>query len=290
MIPIELADDICERGLRLYDEGLPRGSSTGWRGLDELYTVGTGQWTLITGIPHSGKSEWLDALMVNLAESDNWDFALYSPENYPTEIHLSKLAEKRVRRPFGPGPTQRMTREEFDTASAWICDHFIWLAPEYKDHISLLEAAQMFGSKRDRKFGVVLDPWNTLEHFRPRDLTETEYVSMALTDITNWCRQKRCHIFVVAHPSKLARGADGKRPVPTPYDIAGSAHWYNKADNIITVHRDQSEARDQHVEIHVQKVRFKHMGRIGLAEILYDRITGRYRDRPPLHIVAQYAD
>jgi len=144
VLPIEIADDICERGLALYDKGLPKGSSTGWRGLDELYTVGVGQWTLITGIPHSGKSEWLDALMMNLAESDDWDFAIYSPENYPTEIHLSKLAEKRVRRPFGPGPTERMSRIEFDTASAWICDHFIWLAPEYKDHLSLLEAGQPF--------------------------------------------------------------------------------------------------------------------------------------------------
>jgi len=95
---------------------------------------------------------------------------------------------------------------------------------------------------------------------------------------------------VVAHPSKLLRGADGKRPVPTPYDIAGSAHWYNKADNIITVHRDQLEPRDQRVQIHVQKVRFKHMGRIGLAELMYDRVTGRYHERPPVHVVAYHTD
>lgn len=289
MLPIEIAEDIGNRALKLYDDGLPRGSSTGWRGLDELYTVAVQQWTLITGIPGSGKSEWLDALMMNLAEESDWDFAIYSPENFPTETHLAKLAEKHLRKPFGRGPTERMTRDELDGAACWICDHFVWLKPEYKDHISLLEAAQRF-CRTKRRFGVVLDPWNTLEHFRPKNLTETEYVSQALTDITNWCRERHCHIFVVAHPAKMPRdAATGKRAIPTPYDIAGSAHWYNKADNIVTVHRDQVD-KSQLVEIHVQKVRFKNCGRVGLADLYYDRVTGRYHERAPLHIVAQYQD
>jgi twinkle protein len=66
--------------------------------------------------------------------------------------------------------------------------------------------------------------------------------------------------------------------VPTPYDLAGSAHWFNKADNIITVHRDVADVHSTEVEIHVQKVRFKHIGRVGLVTLRYDRVTGRYTD------------
>ena len=56
--------------LKLYEGGgWPKGTSTGWRSLDELYTIGLGQWTAVTGVPGSGKSEWVDALLVNLARS-----------------------------------------------------------------------------------------------------------------------------------------------------------------------------------------------------------------------------
>jgi flagellar biosynthesis/type III secretory pathway ATPase len=61
--PLDLAPEIT----RLYREGLKPGESIGWRSLDPLYTVAPGQLSVITGIPGHGKSEWLDALMVNLA-------------------------------------------------------------------------------------------------------------------------------------------------------------------------------------------------------------------------------
>ena len=68
-------------------------------------------------------------------------------------------------------------------------------------------------------------------------------------------------------------------PAPTPYDISGSAHWYNKASNAATIHRDQAKG-GQRVEIHVQKVRFKHLGHVGGSALFYDKVTGRYFDAP----------
>ena len=51
--------------------------------------------------------------------------------------------------------------------------------------------------------------------------------------------------------------------MPTFFDVAGGAHWGNKMDNIITVHRtDKTDPRSP-VQIHVQKVRFKHIGEVG---------------------------
>lgn len=278
VLPIEIGDDLGERCLRLYEKGLPAGDSTGWPTVDRHYTVAPQQWTLITGTPGSGKSEWLDALMVNLAENARWHFALYSPENHPTEIHLAKLAEKRVRKPFGAGPTTRMTPEELRKAIDWVTAHFYWLKPEYPTCAELFEAANYF-REPSRKLGVVFDPWNTLEHLRPREQTETEYISSTLTEITNWCRRSRLHTFIVAHPAKLQRNKDGSRPVPTPYDVAGSAHWYAKADNIICINRDQLD-NGQDVEVHIQKIRFKHIGRLGSVDLKYDRVVGRYFEAP----------
>jgi twinkle protein len=257
--------------------GLPRGQSSGWAGLDDFYTVLPGQWTVITGMPGGGKSEFLDALLVNLAEADpTWEFAIYSPENCPPSTHLAKLLEKVVRKPFGLGPTERMTFNDVCSGAAWIHEHFFWLEPDLKTPDELIATGLAYRNE-GRKFGIVLDPWNTLDHQRGT-MNETDYVSFILTEVTKLARAANAHVWLVVHPAKIQKTRDGVRPVPTPSDISGSAHWYNKADNIITVHRDQTQGQD--VEIHVQKVRFKHCGRVGLAMLKYDRITGRFFEFP----------
>jgi twinkle protein len=268
---------LYDAGLAMYHAGgMPRGACTGWHCLDGLYTVGAGQWTAVTGFPGSGKSEWLDALLVNLAENDaKWFFALYSPENFPTVGHLVKLVEKRARKPFGEGPNPRMSVLEYQEAATWVLERFVWLNPELKSPEELLDTAMVYGGE-GRRLGVVLDPWNTLEHQRG-GMNETDYISLVLTHVTHLARATNAHVWLVVHPAKMARDRDGKRPVPTPYDISGSAHWYNKADNVITIHRDQV-AGSQDVDVNVQKVRFKNMGHVGVATLKYDKTVGRYFD------------
>ena len=128
--------------------------------------------------------------------------------------------------------------------------------------------------------GLVIDPWNELEHWRPVNLTETEYVSQTLSMVRNWARANHVHVWLVAHPQKMRR-EDGKLPVPRPDMIAGSSHWWNKADAAITVWRDFEKMDSQDVDIHIQKVRFKNVGRPGLVTLRYDRISGRYFESVP---------
>lgn len=47
-----------------------------------------GELTIITGVPNSGKSEWIDALMVNLADKFGWRFGLCSMEKKVSCLHL----------------------------------------------------------------------------------------------------------------------------------------------------------------------------------------------------------
>lgn len=260
--------------------GLPKGDSTGFRSVDPLYTVGLGQFTVVTGTPGSGKSEWLDAVMVNLALKGNWRFVIYSPENQPLELHYAKILEKYTGKPFTPGPTKRMDEEELDDALSWMHGKFHFGQPSRPEIVTILREALDF-APISGKTGIVIDPWNYLEHHRPAGFSETEYVSSVLSEVLSHVRKNNVHLWLVAHPSKLQRSKDGKLPVPTPHDISGSAHFWNKADNCITVWRDASDYSNPNVDIHVQKVRFKHIGRVGLATLLYDRITGRYADKGP---------
>lgn len=258
--------------------GLPRGSSTGWPAIDQLYTVGLGQWTLITGTPGSGKSEWLDAVMVNLAKNEKWRFVIYSPENWPLALHHAKVIEKYTGKPFNPGPTERIDEVLLDEAEEWMHGKFLFAKPESPDITSILNEANQFVGSGSWKFGVVLDPWNHLEHHRPSGVSETEYVSTILSEIIRWVRERNCHLWLVAHPAKMQKNKDGKLPIPTPHDVSGSAHFWNKADNCITVWRDQSDYLNQDVQVHVQKIRFKNIGRIGVTTLKYDRVTGRYHE------------
>lgn len=272
--------DIRERVFDLHRAGgLPKGQSTGWPSVDKFYTVGMNQWTLITGTPNSGKSEWLDALMVNLAKSGQWKFFIYSPENHPLELHHAKIIEKFIGKPFDPGPTPRVTEEELHNAEEWMHGKFHFCKPDRPDiQAILIEGIEKVSTLKSWKTGIVIDPWNYLEHHRPSNMSETEYVSEILSHVISHVREWNVHLFLIAHPAKQMPRKDGSYAVPGPRDISGSAHFWNKSDNCITVWRDQKEG-GQDVQIHIQKVRFKHIGRIGQANLTYDRITGRYHEQ-----------
>lgn len=270
---------ILERDvLELYERGLPAGERTGWPSLDALYTVAPCQWTLITGIPGAGKSELLDAMMVHLADRRGWRFAIFSPENHPVQLHASKLMEKWIGKPFGVGPTERMTEGEVNAALKFVTEHFGFMKFERPDMGDVLREASEYRFVGVANAGVVIDPWNQLEHFRPQNMTEAEYLSAALSQVIAYVREFQIHLWMIAHPKVIQKDRDGKRPVPTPYDVSGGAHWFNKADNILTVHRDAAD-QSQLVQVHVQKVRFKHIGHVGVTELLYDKVTGRYSEK-----------
>lgn len=262
----------------LYKHGSDRGKPIGWKNMLELLRVRPGEWTVVTGIPGSGKSEWLDATAVRLAENHGWRFGVFSPENQPLAQHFSKLAEKYIGKPFAPGPTERMTPDDLLRASMFAQEHFHFILPGEDDSWgldNLLQLATVLVVRKGIK-GLIVDPWNEIEHVRPAGMSEPDYISMALTKIRRWARRYGVHVWIVAHPTKLRKGEDGKYPVPTPYDISGAAHWRNKADYAVAVHRPD---HTQNVsEVHVQKVRFKNMGMIGQTKFSWDRATGRYTE------------
>jgi len=262
----------------LYAEGMRPGVSTGWACLDEFYTVRPGEMTIVTGIPGSGKSNWLDALLVNLHREQEWAFALFSPENWPPERHVANILEKIIRKPFSTkySYTERMREDEVASGMQYMDGFFHFIMPP-EDEMSLdsiLQKARAaiyrFGCR-----GVVIDPWNEIEHNRGDKMSETDYISQCLTKIRRFARINNVHVWLVAHPTKLQKNKDsGDYPVPTMYDISGSSHWRNKADNGICVHRPDIE-RDV-TEVYIQKVRFREIGKPGKAELKYARECGVY--------------
>ena len=123
--------------------------------------------------------------------------------------------------------------------------------------------------------GAIIDPYNFIE--RPRNHSETEWISDMLTKIKAFVMAHDIHIWFVAHPTKLQRGENGKLPVPKGYDISGSAAWFAKADCGLTVHR-QPDENPLEAQIHIWKVRFAWVGKQGETKLYYDTGTTRYND------------
>ena len=276
--------DITTDILEYYNGGgLGAGLTTGWRSFEEFLNLSTQSLNILTGIPMSGKSEWLDQLMLNSARIHGWKWAVYSPENHPVVMHVQKLAEKHVNKPmFDKWHKLTMTKDELLEATEWLSDQIKILTfgekPATADSVftRLKACKERWGIK-----GAVIDPYNELDHCRPTHQTETEYVSDFLSRARNFGRLHDMAIWIVAHPTKLQKyqsgEMEGEYPVPTPYDISGSAHWRNKADVCVAVWRSMI-ANDGKVQIHIQKMRNKNLGRVGMVEMSWERSTGLFSE------------
>jgi twinkle protein len=271
--PLGLEDRL--RGLWI--RGLEPGASPGWPSLANLWTLRKGEWTLISGRSHHGKSAFTDAVMVNLATDQDWRWGLISLEKRPHEIHLAALAELYIGKPFNTGPRARMSEHELARAVRWIDGHFTFVAPpEDEETVSrILAAVDILRATDERLDGLVIDPWNELTHHMGTD-REDQYLAAALKRIRRFAQDREMHVIVVAHPRTAQPRKDGSYGVAGPQDVSGGVMWWNKADNALCVWRDLDVPGE--TTVYVQKIRNKFVGHVGECTLLFDRATNRYRD------------
>lgn len=270
---IDIQNDIWD----YYNNGLPSGFGIGMHEFDMFLKFQPGYLTVITGIPGHGKSEFLDFLMCRLNISHDWKFALYSPENHPLHLHFSKLAEKIIGKPWEG--INRMSPLDLTTTIEYLKDVFYFVNPA--DNFTLdniLTAVKSLVRKKGVK-AFVIDAWNKLEH--NYSTNETKYISEQLDKIVTFCEKNSVHCFLVAHPTKVQKDkATQKFEIPNLYSISGSANFYNKAANGITVYRDYENFT---TEVYIQKVKFKHWGQTGCCQFAWDKTNGRYYKGMPNH-------
>ena len=258
----------------IYDRGMGKGESTGYPSLDDIYSVSPGMLTIVTGHPSSGKSELVDQIMVNLARSKGWTFAIASFENEP-RLHIAKLIAKFQQKPFFEGPTERMSPEELKLGKDFVQSHFSFIyqadgaMTKLESILERLKAAVMRYGIR----GAVIDPYNYIE--KAGDTTETDWVSVMLSRVRLFAQSHGLHIWFVAHPQKMMRNAEGKVPPPKGYDISGSAAFFAKADHGLTVHRPDP-VRSSATEVHSWKSRFSWLGKQGKCELTFSTISSSY--------------
>lgn len=258
-----------DAGLAYYEHGGSPGTYPGWHTLAQHYTIRRGEFTVVTGIASHMKSQFVQALCVNLARDAGWKIGLFSPEHYPVG-HLARgLIEN-----YANFRMADMPLEMFRDTMEWVADHFHPIVAPLEVPPTL---AWILGVARHQVTayglnGLVIDPWNEVENHVRGEQTETHYISEALSVIRRFARHHNLHVWVVAHPRKMQKDLTGdykgKYPPPKPYDISDSAHWYNKADNCLCIWRDVWEDSAE-IEVHVQKVRNRAVGYPGLVHLSF---------------------
>ena len=253
----------------LYEHGWQQGQTIGHPNFDALCSFETKRLCIVTGIPGSGKSEFIDEIAERLNVRYGWKFAYFSPENAPLAYHASKLIEKFTGRRFSkaslPGVQYKRVKEHIES-------NFFFISPTDSFKVdNILEKAKSLVRRKGIK-ALVIDPYNRLESEQGMR-SETQYISELLDKLTNFAQRNDLLVILMAHPTKQPRNKDGIIEAPTLYDISGSANFFNKADFGIVVHRNRIA---NNVEVHVQKVKFRHLGTCGTAYFHYNLNNGRY--------------
>jgi twinkle protein len=258
----------------LFENGMQKGVTVGHENFDRLCSFETKRLCIVTGIPGSGKSEFIDEIAELLNIQYGWRFAYFSPENAPLAYHASKLIEKFTGKKFS---RQTLGYGEYKQVKEHLEDNFFFIAPSDNFRAdNILEKAKYLVRKKGIK-ALVIDPYNLIEN-EQGNRNETQYISELLDKLTNFAQINDVLVVLMAHPTKLQKNKDGKIEAPTLYDISGSANFFNKADFGIVVHRRREE---NYVEVHVQKVKFRHLGETGVCTFKYNINNGRYATYDP---------
>jgi twinkle protein len=263
----------------LYEHGFPDGAKIGYHKFDDLFEFHSSQLTIVTGIPSHGKSNFIDEVMLRLAVKHGWKFGVFSPENATIEIHLLRLCEILIGKPFLKYYNNRMSIEELHQALDFIHKHIFFILPDNENYKldNILECASNLCLKYGIK-GLIIDPWNTIEHQKNNGEETHIYIGRVLNQLKYYSRLHGLHTLLVAHPKKMQRAKETQQHlIPTLYDISDSANWYNVADNGIVIYRKFGEDKSSNYnEVHVQKVKHKFIGKIGYCKFNFDVSCQRF--------------
>ena len=236
--------------------GFKRGFQVGLSNFDEIFSTYTGQIITVTGIPSSGKSDFVDQMVVGYNRNYGWKTAFASPENAPTYLHAHKLMRK---------TWEGMPKAEDIHGEKWnrIADH----CNSNYYHIDMerytLESVLRKGAELVKRKGIkclVIDPFNKVRDVDCKTEDVNRYTMEYLTKIEIFAKKYDVLVFVVAHPTKMYKDKDGKMEEPTMYNIKGGGEWYDASYHGILVHRDYE---NKTVKAKVLKVKFQNLGENG---------------------------
>jgi twinkle protein len=236
--------------------GFKPGYQIGLDHFDSIFSTYTGQFITVTGIPSSGKSDFVDQMVIGYNQNYGWKTAFASPENVPTYLHAHKLMRK---------IWQGMPAKSDIGGEKWnqIADH----CNESFFHIDMerytLDSVLRKGAELVKRKGIkclVIDPFNKVRDVDAKTEDVNKYTMEYLQKIEIFAKKYDVLVFIVAHPTKMYKDKNGKIEEPNMYNIKGGGEWYDASYHGLLVHRDYE---NKTVKCKVLKVKFQNLGENG---------------------------
>ncbi len=236
--------------------GFKPGFQIGLKNFDNIFSTYTGQFITVTGVPSSGKSDFVDQMVVGYNQLYGWKTAYASPENQPVYLHAHKL----MRKHWQDMPSvSDMGGDKWNQVTEHVNDNYFFIDMDKYN----LEAVLRKGAELVKRKGIkclVIDPFNKVRDVNAKSDDVNRYTMDYLQKIETFCKKYDVLTFIVAHPTKMYKGQDGKMEEPTMYNIKGGGEWYDASYHGLLVHRDY-EAKTTKVK--VLKVKFENLGENG---------------------------
>ena len=236
--------------------GFKKGFQIGLANFDDIFSTYTGQFITVTGIPSSGKSDFVDQMVVGYNANYGWKTAFASPENAPTFLHAHKL----MRKVWQDMPNKNeIGSDKWNQVASHVNDNFFFIDMDRYT----LESVLRKGAELVKRKGIkclVIDPFNKIRDIDAKTEDVNRYTMEYLTKIETFAKKFDVLVIVVAHPTKMYKDGNGKIEEPTMYNIKGGGEWYDASYHGLLVHRDYD---NKTVKAKVLKVKFQNLGENG---------------------------
>ena len=261
--------------------GFKPGFQVGLQNFDDIFSTYTGQFITVTGIPSSGKSDFVDQMVVGYNANYGWKTAFASPENAPTYLHAHKL----MRKTWQDMPRKSdIGTDKWNQVAEHVNDNYFFIDMERYTLESVLKKGAELVKRKGIKC-LVIDPFNKIRDIDAVSDDVNRYTMDYLQKIEMFCKKYDVLVFIVAHPTKMYKGADGQIEEPTMYNIKGGGEWYDASYHGILVHRNYEEKT---VKAKILKVKFQNLGENGAeAHFKWEPKSGCFIPHEQLNLTAE---
>ena len=185
-----------------------------------------------------------------------WKTAYASPENQPTHLHAHKL----MRKVWQDMPlVGDIGSNKWKAVTEKVNNNYFFIDMDRYT----LESVLRKGAELVKRKGIkclVIDPYNKIRDIDCKTEDVNRYTMEYLTKIEMFCKKYDVLVFIVAHPTKMYKGNDGKIEEPTMYNIKGGGEWYDASYHGLLVHRNYDAKT---TKVKVLKVKFQNLGENG---------------------------
>jgi len=268
--------DIHDEVKEFVTNGFKPGFQVGLKNFDRIFSTYTGQFITVTGIPSSGKSDFVDQMVVGYNNQYGWKTAFASPENQPTYLHAHKL----MRKTWQDMPTQGdIGGDKWLEVTQKVNDNYFFIDMERYTLESVLKKGAELVKRKGIKC-LVIDPYNKVRDTNAVSDDVNRYTMDYLAKIETFAKKYDVLVFIVAHPTKMYKGQDGKIEEPTMYNIKGGGEWYDASYHGLLVHRDYDAKT---TKVKVLKVKFQNLGENGAeSHFTWEPRSGSFIPNEPI--------